>query len=377
MIYIHIPFCVRKCSYCAFYSIVNESGRQAYVDALCEEIRQRADELWDTRHKVHTVYIGGGTPTVLTIEQFEQILERLHRSFNMSEVVECTIEANPENLTPQYILSLRRMGFFNRISVGIQSFDDADLCTLNRRHSGEQAREALRQAKNMGFRNVSVDLIYGIPGQTGAGWLANLDVCAEIGVQHLSCYALTVEKGTMLERQIDTGRVAMPDDSDMVSRYRLLLDWCRANGFRQYEVSNFCVGPYRSRHNSRYWNRTPYMGFGAAAHSFDGQHRRWNVPDVGRYVRQLSVGGRLRAVDYYESETLSQADAFNEYVMTALRTTDGIDTSLVDARYMEGLKRGMAKFVAAGLVDECDGVYRPTEEGLLHADGMATDLFVV
>lgn len=387
MIYVHIPFCARKCSYCGFYSLVTEADRQPYVDALCEEIRLRADELWDARHKVQTVYFGGGTPTLLSIAQFEQIIERLHRSFNLSEVVECTIEANPENLTPQYILSLRRMGFFNRISIGVQSFDDADLRLLNRRHDGEQARESLRQAKNMGFRNISVDLIYGIPGQTEAGWLANLDECAKMEIQHMSCYALTVESGTMLERQIATRRVSMPDDDEVVSRYRLLMDWCRGSGFRQYEVSNFCVGPYRSRHNQRYWNRTPYMGFGASAHSFDGMHRRWNVSDVNRYVSGVAhisncLNGdchmaSLGCTDYYSSETLTEADAFNEYIMTALRTTDGIEKSLVDSRYSRHLERSIGKFVDAGLVEESESRYRPTAEGLLHADGMAAELFVL
>ena len=411
MLYIHIPFCGRKCSYCGFYSRVgdSENTRQAYVDALCEEIRLRADELWDWRHQVQTVYFGGGTPTLLTIAQFEQILERLHRSFNLSEVVECTVEANPENLTPQYILALRRMGFFNRISIGVQSFDDTELRRLNRRHSGEQAREALRQVRNMGFRNISVDLIYGIPGQTKDGWLANLDECARMEIQHLSCYALTVENGTILERQIATGRVTMPSEEEVVSQYKALLEWCRQNGFTQYEISNFCREPYRSRHNRRYWDRTPYMGFGAAAHSFDGQRRRWNVADIGRYIEGVhNSGNRLseyrdKENTYFETETLTDKDAFNEYVMTALRTTDGIDKSRIDSHFSAHLQQGIQKFIKAGYIEDlggfsdscqttngCEptggdesqresnerGFYRPTEEGLLHADGMSAELFV-
>jgi len=371
VLYLHIPFCARKCSYCAFYSRVSSADRQPYVDALCEEIRQRANELWDSHHHIQTVYFGGGTPTLLSIEQLGQITEQLHRSFNLSEVAECTIEANPENLTPQYLSSLRQLNFFNRISIGVQSFDDSDLHILNRRHNGEQAREAIRQARNMGFRNISIDLIYGIPGQSEATWNSNLAECAKLDVQHLSCYALTVESGTMLEHQIQSGRVSMPSDDEVVSRYKSLLHWCRNNNFSQYEISNFCREPYRSRHNRRYWNRTPYMGFGAAAHSFDGKHRRWNIADSEQYI--ASVTNRQ---PYFETETLSDKDAFNEYIMTALRTTEGINKSLIDSHFAKHLEHNIQKFISARQIEESDNWYRPTEEGLLHADGIAAELFV-
>lgn len=370
MLYLHIPFCSRKCSYCAFYSRVG-GDVQAYVDALCREIELRADEVWPKQHKVRTVYFGGGTPTLLSVSQLERIVEQLNRSFNLSEIEECTIEANPECLTKQYVADLRAMGFFNRVSVGVQSFSDADLRLLNRRHNGEDALRAVANLKERGYRNVSIDLIYGIPGQSAEQWQANLDTVASLDIQHLSCYALTVEHGTILDHQTKSGRVRMPDEDEVLARYETLLEWCGCNGFTQYEISNFCREPYRSRHNSRYWDHTPYMGFGAAAHSFDGSHRRWNIADTTQYINGIHNNNT-----YFEMEKISEIDAFNEYIMTALRTTEGIDISKLDPVFADGLKDNILKYITAGYIYIQNGHYRPTEKGLLHADGIAADLII-
>lgn len=370
MIYLHIPFCVRKCSYCGFYSRVG-GDVQTYVDTLCREIELRAEEVWPKPHKVRTVYFGGGTPTLLSISQLGQIVEQLHRSFNLSEIEECTIEANPECLTKKYVADLRTMGLVNRVSVGVQSFSDADLRLLNRRHNGEDALRAVENLKERGYRNVSIDLIYGIPGQSAEQWQANLDTVKKLDIQHLSCYALTVEPGTILDQQTKSGRVMMPDEDEVLARYETLLEWCGSNGFTQYEISNFCREPYRSRHNSRYWDRTPYIGFGAAAHSFDGSHRRWNVADTTQYIKGVTA-----RTDYFETETLSEIDAFNEYIMTALRTPEGIDIAKLDPVFADGLKDNILKYISAGYIYIHNGHYRPTEKGLLHADGIAADLII-
>lgn len=370
MLYIHIPFCVRKCSYCGFYSRVG-GDVQAYVDALCREVELRAEEVWPKPHKVRTVYFGGGTPTLLNVSQLGQIVEQLHRSFCLSETEEWTIEANPECLSKEYVSDLRSLGAFNRVSVGVQSFADGDLHTLNRRHSGEDAVRAVANLKERGYRNVSIDLIYGIPGQSAEQWTANLDTAARLDVQHLSCYALTVEPGTILEQQIKSGRVRMPGEDEELARYETLLDWCGENGFTQYEISNFCREPYRSRHNSRYWDRTPYMGFGASAHSFDGSTRRWNVADTTQYINGIHNNNT-----YFEMEKISEIDAFNEYIMTALRTVEGIDISKLEAPFADGLRDNIAKYISAGYIYIHDGHYRPTEKGLLHADGIAADLII-
>ena len=299
------------------------------------------------------------------------MVEALHAHYDMSEVEEVTIEANPEDLTPDYLEGLKALGFFNRISIGVQSFRDGDLKMLNRRHDAAQAVCAVNNAHAAGVGNISIDLIYGLPQQSLADWQENLAMAARLPVAHLSAYSLTVESGTMLAKQTEQGRVSMPSDEDVVSHYGVLVEWAEKNGFEQYEISNFCRPGMRSRHNSRYWNRTPYLGVGAAAHSFDGEHRRWNVADASQYVASVSAGHIA-----HEEESLGLKDAFNEYVMTSLRTVEGIDKSMVQAPFRDRLAKGVRRFVDNGMIEETPTHYQPTPEGLLHADGIAAELFI-
>ena len=360
MLYIHIPYCHRKCTYCAFYSQAGQHDREAYLEALCREIAMREEP----QRKVRTLYFGGGTPSLLSLKQLERVMECLSEHFDLSLMEEATLEANPEDITPSYAEGLRRLGF-NRLSLGVQSFGDADLKVLNRVHNAHQALDAIAIAQRAGFDNISIDLMYGLPGQTVEDWQHNLSFVQSLGVQHLSCYALTVEEGTMLDRQIAMGRVLPATEAVVEQQYRALCQWAQAVGYEQYEVSNFSLPGFHSRHNSRYWDRTPYLGFGAAAHSFDGQRRRWNIAFLPTY---------LSGKDYYEEEVLSEQDAYNEYVMTALRTTRGIDKAWV--AHLPHLSRQIAKYVAAGLIVETPQFFRPTAEGLLHADGIAADCFL-
>ena len=340
------------------------------MQALCREIECRADG-----RSLTTVYFGGGTPSQLTTAQLGCVVDTVRRCFDLSGLREATIEANPEDLTQEYVTALAGSGFFNRISIGIQSFCDEELHLLNRAHTAAQARAAVQRAAAAGFGNISIDLIMGLPGQGVADWKANLDAVDSLApsgaVKHLSCYELTVEPGSILERQLAAGRVAIPDEDVIGAQYAVLQDWCRQRGFEQYEVSNFSLPGYRSLHNSRYWNRTPYIGVGASAHSFDGRSRRWNVPDVAQYI-----AGAANGVVPYGEETLSESDAYNEYVMTALRTADGIEKALVDERYREHLGKHIVPFVKAGMVCDAGDAYRPTAEGMLHADGMAASRFI-
>ncbi|MBQ4376410.1 MAG: radical SAM family heme chaperone HemW, partial [Bacteroidales bacterium] len=373
MIYIHIPYCHGKCTYCAFYSIASQSGTDEYADAVCRELEMRSHEVNGRLPK--TIYFGGGTPSILPITHLQRIVDCLRRTFDLSQTEECTIECNPEDLTDEYVSALRGLGFFNRISIGIQSFCDSDLRLLYRRHTAEEAMAAIHRIGDAGWDNVSIDLIYGLPGQDVEGWLSNLEKVRQIDphhqcVQHLSCYALTVEPHTILERQISLGKIAPADEETVIGLYNALIEWCEANGFEQYEVSNFCTPHYASRHNSRYWNRTPYIGIGAAAHSFDGICRRWNVSNIRQYV-----DGVMDGTVYSESETLTTADIHNEYVMTALRTSVGIDKRMLGT-YSEYVARRIKRFVSAGLIVESATHYKPTQQGLLQADGIAADLFV-
>ena len=419
MIYIHIPFCHRKCTYCAFYSkpiaLKNSSalthssvskadsspnlgeqpeilpasvpasdrgshsspklgevpeGRRSvsrYVDALCRELVMRRHTM---PASVRTVYFGGGTPSILTIPQLAQIIDTLRAHYDLSAREECTLEANPEDLTPEYLARLQALGFFNRISIGVQSLQDDELRLIGRRHTTAQAVGAVHDAVSAGFDNVSIDLIYGIPSQSDASWRDTLRQVAALPVTHLSAYALTVEPGTILEKQIGQGRVPAVDDDQAVGHYKTLLAWAAEQGFRQYEISNFAREGYRSRHNSRYWDRTPYLGVGAAAHSFDGEYRRWNVADVQQYCSLLETGH-----EPHDEEQLTLRDAHNEYLMTALRTVEGIDKSLVPKPFYKSLQSKIGKYLSASLVEDTGTHYRPTAEGLLQADGIAAELF--
>lgn len=352
MIYIHVPFCHRKCTYCAFFSKA-ESGKwkvDSYVDALLVEMEDRKGE---QAHPIKTVYFGGGTPSILPVSELERIVEGLHRCFDLSHLEEMTLEANPEDLTLDYLSALRRLGF-NRLSIGVQSLDDKVLRMLNRRHTAQQAIQAVAEARSAGFENISVDFIYGI--------LENLEGLENLvileNVTHVSAYALTVESGTALAVQVEQGRVVLPDEEAVVWQYHALHEQLTRAGFEQYEVSNYARPGYESKHNSRYWDRTPYLGLGPAAHSFDGQHRLWNNPD-----------------GTFEQETLTPVDAYNELLMTSLRTVRGLPLAAVPEGQKERLLRGMQPYMDCGWIVLKDNCFCPTTEGLLHADGMAAALF--
>ena len=345
MIYIHVPFCHRKCTYCAFYSVrSSEFGVRNYVEALLREMEERKGE---QAHPIKTVYFGGGTPSILPIDLLARIVEGLRRCFGLSQVEEVTLEANPEDLTPEYLASLRTLGV-NRLSVGIQSLDDKVLRLLNRRHTAQQALEAVENAHRAGFDNISVDFIYGIKD------LKDFKVFKDM-VSHVSVYALAVEPGTALAVQVEQGRVTLPGEEVVVRQYHALHRQLEEAGFRQYEVSNYARPGFESKHNSRYWDRTPYLGLGPGAHSFDGKKRQWNNPDG-------TVG----------EETLTEADAYNELLMTSLRTVRGLPAEVV----AKGQKEKLQPYLDCSWLVFQDGFYRPTTEGLLHADGMAAALFV-
>lgn len=370
MIYVHIPFCRQKCIYCAFYSVpvVNDCRIERYIGYLCREIASRKDE--QENAKVKTLYFGGGTPSLLQLFDLKVVTDCLSENFDLSDLQEFTIEANPEQLTEDYLGGLKRLGI-NRLSIGVQSFDDADLKMLNRRHTAKQAVEAVKTARSAGFSNVSIDLIYGLPGSKS--WEKNLDIVKSLDVQHLSCYSLTLEEGTILDKLAAKGKISLPCDEETLNQYGYLLQWAENNGFRQYEISNFCKPGFRSKHNSGYWNGTCYLGFGAAAHSFDGRQRRWNFSDVEKYAKAIEEGSR-----YSDCEELTRKMRFNEYIMTALRTDEGVKRSVLEENFpdfLPELHSQMQKFVNQGLLEITADGFRATGKGLLFADGIAGELF--
>ena len=371
MIYVHIPFCRQKCLYCAFYSLPQKSEADigTYVDALCSEIALRKNELPD--QPIETLYFGGGTPSLLTPSQLSKIFETLRHNYHLTDVTEITFEANPEQLTKDYLHQIKALGV-NRLSIGVQSFSDADLKLLNRRHTAQQAVQAVKTAQESGFDNISIDLIYGIP--QSASWQSNLATVETLGVQHLSCYALTMEPGTAYARLVEKDKIHPCDEETVISQYNTLIHWAKQSNFGQYEVSNFCKSGYHSRHNSGYWDGTPYLGFGAAAHSYGGTRRRWNVADVATYIKGVKDG-----TPFSESEELTAADLFNEYVMTALRTAKGVEKSALERRFptfAQHFAEKARQFLQRGLLTYDGTTFRPTPQGLLMADGMAAECFV-
>ena len=371
MIYIHIPYCKQRCVYCGFYSTAAGSVSESYIDAVCNELKIRADYL--TNRQIQTIYFGGGTPSLLTIEQLNKIKKTIAELFDLSGLREVTLEGNPEQLTEQYLTDLRNTNFVNRLSIGVQSFDNDNLKLLNRRHNCTDAINATKNAQKAGFNNITLDLIYGIPGLTNSRWMENLNIIADLNIQHLSCYALTVEDGTMLKTLIDKGKIPPTDEDQTLQHYESLIEWCRKNNFTQYEISNFCREGYEAKHNSRYWDNTPYLGIGAAAHSYNGTSRQWNISDIKTYIQSINSGIVPSTIEY-----LSAEDSFNEYLMTALRTKRGLETEYLNNLYPHLWKTTEPKlsiYINKGLMVATPKGYHLNHRGMLLADAIAAELF--
>ena len=310
-VYVHIPFCKSRCLYCDFFSTTQLDLREQYVQALIREAHSRLSTL---DSQLSTIYFGGGTPSMLSVEQIQRILSAI----NPTNAIEITLEANPGDLTIDKLQALRAIGI-NRLSIGIQSFRDEELQLLGRRHNAQQAIEAVYLAQQAGFDNISIDLMYALPNQTLAGWQSNIRQALDLHVQHISCYCLTYEPHTRLTQLVESGKLTPADEDTENQMYDILCDKLAANGYEHYEVSNFALKNHHSRHNSAYWNDTPYIGLGAGAHSYDGTTRRWNIDDLPAYINGLSNGSQ-----YWEEEHLTPDQKNMEYIMLGLRTSDGI-----------------------------------------------------
>ena len=364
-IYIHIPFCKSRCVYCDFYSTTALSQRQRYVDALCAEYRLRADRVM--RERVRTIYIGGGTPSMLTIPQLRQILDMLEPL----HAEEITLECNPDDVTEPFASALSQLPV-NRVSMGAQTFSDRRLQFLHRRHKASQVAEAVARLRAAGIRNISLDLIYGFPGETLSEWHADIDAVLTLDVEHISAYALQYEEGTALYRLLQQGQVREVDEELSRQMYYDLIDRLQQAGFEHYEISNFARKGHRSLHNSGYWNHTPYLGLGAAAHSFDGRIRQWNVADIQSYMEMVEEGN-LRM----EWEELDAATHYNEQVMTALRTCEGLSLSALSEAHRSYCLRQARQYVESGLLILKDDHLVLTREGLFVSDMVISDLMEI
>lgn len=374
-IYIHIPFCNSKCAYCGFYSIASQKQKSAFLEALHTEIKLRTDYL--KGEEIGTVYFGGGTPSILTVEEIKGILESVSNHYKVNPNAEITLEANPDTLSLEYLQGLRKLGI-NRLSIGIQSFFDDDLKYLSRRHDANHAKQCIGWAKQAGFENLTLDLIYGLPTATAEKWNQNLDLFFETQAQHLSAYALTIEPNTILAKQIATGKLQPVSEDDAVRDYEILCQRAKENGFLHYEISNFAKPGFRSKHNCSYWNRTPYAGFGPSAHSFDGVSRQWNVGNLSQYIVETRIASQ-DSPNLFEKEILSPEERYDEYVMTSLRTMWGCDLKYMERemgkRFSDYCLSHAQKPLSQGLLTQTNEFLHLTDAQMLFADGVAEALF--
>lgn len=367
-IYIHIPFCKSKCGYCGFYSIPSIKLKDRFLEALKAEIVLRKEYL--KNESVSTIYFGGGTPSLLSADEVRDLLHLINTQYPVAENPEITLEANPDTLSEAYLHALREVGI-NRLSIGIQSFFDNDLQYLGRKHDASHALNCIIWAKQAGFENLSIDLIYGLPTSDADQWNQNLDLFFSYQLPHLSAYALTLEPNSILTKQIELGKVLPVNEDDAIRDYEILCRRAAENGFLHYEISNFCKMGMYSKHNSSYWFGTPYLGLGPSAHSFDGTSRQWNVANVEKYNDAgLRDAGR---------ETLTPEQLYDEYVMLRLRTHWGIDLKWLrremGERFSSYCERLAIPLIQEGKLSQTREFLYLDDQQMLFADGVAEALF--
>jgi oxygen-independent coproporphyrinogen-3 oxidase len=371
-IYIHIPFCKQACHYCDFHFSTNLKKKDEMVLALAKEIEMRKSEFQD--EIVETIYFGGGTPSILSIEDLRFLIDTVYRNYKVDENPEITVEANPDDLTENRIIELSK-NKVNRLSIGIQSFFEDDLKLMNRAHNAEEAKKCIEIATHY-FDNISIDLIYGVPQMSNEKWLQNIETALSFGVPHISSYALTVEPKTALHSFIQKGIIPSPNDEVAQEHFQILVDKLSENGFIHYELSNFGKENYFSKNNSSYWLGKKYIGIGPSAHSYDGKNRGWNVSNNALYIKSIHEN-KLPI----EIETLTKTDRYNEYIMTGLRTIWGVSLERIEQEfgktYLDYLNQQASKFIEDHLLFVDDNILRTTKKGKFLSDGIASDLFLL
>lgn len=371
-VYIHIPFCRSRCIYCGFYSTTHAELRRAYVDALCREMDLRRNYLQDN---VRTVYLGGGTPSVLDGEELSRLFHYINKVYDVDPQAEVTIECNPDDVTPDFAALLSRLPV-NRVSMGAQTFSDKRLKFLNRRHDAAEVGRAVALLRAAGIGNISLDLMFGFPGETLAEWESDIEKALLLDVEHISAYSLMYEEGTALYRMLEQNRVEEVDEEQSLAMYETLVNHLASAGYEHYEISNFARRGFRSRHNSSYWQRVPYIGLGASAHSFDLRSRQWNVADVKTYISEIGKGNVPM-----EREELDKTTMFNDIVTTAMRTCEGIDLDMISSDFGAAFHRQLLDnaqpHITSGLAEVKDGHLRLTRKGIFVSDMVMSDLVMV
>ncbi|WP_099464274.1 radical SAM family heme chaperone HemW [Parabacteroides provencensis] len=372
-LYIHVPFCAKRCLYCDFFSNTEMKYKESYVAAIIREIDLRKEYL--ANEPLNTIYFGGGTPSQLEAFDFERIFDAIYRSFNCSNCQEVTLEANPDDMTPEYVAMLCNFPF-NRVSMGVQSFKETDLHFLNRRHNRKQAIEAVNLCKDNGIYNISIDLIYGLPNQTLADWIHNLDEAIELNVPHLSSYHLIYEEGTALYKLKEAGKIQPIAEDLSVSLFSSLIDKLTEAGYQHYEISNFAKPGFISQHNSSYWTGKKYLGIGPSAHSYNGTEREWGISSLPAYIKSISTG-----IPSIEKEKLDLYTRYNDYIITGLRTMWGINLHKIQEQFGNKLRTYCEQQAAIhkkqGLLIQENETLTFSRRGIFISDGIMSDLLWV
>ena len=377
-LYLHIPFCKKKCHYCNFHFSTNLSYKEELFNCLLKEIALQHALFSD--QQIETIYLGGGTPSLLTQHELHRLFDQIDKWYNISSDAEITLEANPDDLYSEKVTELAKTPV-NRLSIGIQSFHDEDLQYLGRVHNGNTAELCLQQALDKGFENISIDLIYGIPTLTEEKWMNNLEKTFSLKIPHISAYALTVEEKTALAHFIKSGKTDDPDDEQSAKHFKRLMDEMEKRGYIHYEISNFSLPGKASRHNRSYWQGIPYLGIGPSAHSFffddmrKSYIRRWNISNNMKYINHLKNGDLL-----FDEEILSNQELHNEYILTGLRTIEGIDISFIEKKfgkkYVTNIEQNIADFLQTGWISSKNHTFRLTQQGKFFADRIISELFL-
>lgn len=370
-IYIHIPFCKQSCHYCNFHFSTSTKNKDEVLDAIENEIKQKGQA---TNEAISTIYFGGGTPSILDVNEINSIIKRIYKEFNVESEAEITIEANPDDLNKEKIINLS-LTEINRLSIGVQSFIDKELKIMNRAHDSKKALNSIEISKKY-FNNISIDLMYGVPDSTIESWAYNLDTVSQFDINHISSYALTLEPKTALESFVRKLIVDMPEEGLVYDQYNLINKKLEPLGFINYEVCSFAKENFFSKNNSAYWLRKKYIGIGPSAHSFDGKSRSWNISNNKKYIDQIKKGK-----SFYKKEKLSKVDQYNEYVMTGFRTIWGVSANFIENNFNSKFKNyftdRIQKHIDQKNIIVKDDIYTTTNEGRFLADGISSDLFLV
>lgn len=371
-IYIHIPFCKSRCIYCGFYSTTLLDLRKKYINAVCREMELRKNYI---REPFSTIYLGGGTPSLLDEAELTKLFLYINNVYDVDRNAEITMECNPDDITPEFTNMLSRLPI-NRVSMGAQTFADSRLRLLHRRHNSDEVKHAVKLLREAGIKNISIDLIFGFPDESLSQWKEDISAALALNVEHISAYSLMYEEDTPLWKMLDTGKVKEIDEELSLTMFKELVCQLTDAGYEHYEISNFARPGYRSRHNSSYWHQVPYIGLGAAAHSFALNSRQWNVADLKRYIEGINNG-----IIPMEREELDNDTTFNDIITTALRTSDGIDLNALETRlgkrYRNTLISAAGKHIEQGLLEIRHDRLRLTSEGIFISDMVMSDLMIV